>query len=319
LALDAAVERHLLAVLEPDKLALALAALEQLEQEAEALQHQWQLRLERARYEAERARRQYYLVEPENRLVARRLEQQWEEKLRAVEELEHAYQRWSAQQPLTLTASDRRAILALGADLPAVWHAPTTTHADRKQLLRLVIQSVIVDAKRARGRLWYQINWQTGATSEHWLTRTVQCYTEHPQLEALQCRVRELNAAHHRDAEMATLLNAEGFRNTRGGCFSGKVVWLLRQQWQVPTVKDNGNDNNPRHAGDRRYSVEGVAKVVGVTLGTVYKWLRKGLVKGQQLTKGMPWKISLTDQEMRSLRAYVQRVRRLKRAKTQTG
>jgi hypothetical protein len=118
---------------------------------------------------------------------------------------------------------------------------------------------------------------------------------------------------------MATLLNAEGFRNTRGGCFSGKVVWLLRQQWQVPTVKDNGNDNNPRHGGDRRYSVEGVAKVVGVTLGTVYKWLRKGLVKGQQLTKGMPWKISLTDQEMRSLRAYVQRVRRLKRAKTQTG
>jgi hypothetical protein len=317
--LDAAVERHLLAALEPDKLALALAALEQLEQEAEALQHQWQLRLERARYEAERARRQYHLVEPENRLVARSLEQQWEEKLRAVEELEHAYQRWSAQQQLTLTASDRRAILALGADLPTVWHAPTTTNADRKQLLRLVIQSVIVDAKRARGRLWYQINWQTGATSEHWLTRTVQCYTEHPQFEALQCRVRELNTAHQMDAEIATILNAEGFRTTRGGCFSGKVVWLLRQQWQVPTVKDNGNDNNPLHWDDGTYSVDGVAKVVGVTLGTVYQWLRKGLVKGQQLTKGMPWKISLTDQEMTSLRAYVQRVRRLKRAKTQGG
>ena len=96
LALDAELERQLLAALKPDRLALALSALEQLERETEALQRQWQLRLERARYEAERAQRQYSAVEPEHRLVARSLERQWEERLRALEALEQTYQDWSA-------------------------------------------------------------------------------------------------------------------------------------------------------------------------------------------------------------------------------
>jgi DNA invertase Pin-like site-specific DNA recombinase/uncharacterized protein YndB with AHSA1/START domain len=315
LALDAELERQLLAALKPDRLALALCALEQLERETEALQRQWQLRLERARYEAERAQRQYSAVEPEHRLVARSLERQWEERLRALEKLEQTYQDWSAQQPFTLTDSDRRAILTLAEDLPKVWHAPTTTPADRKQMLRLVIHSVIVDTKRERGCVWYRINWQTGATTESRMSRSVQRYSEHPKLEALQCRVQELNAAGKMDDEIAATLNAEGFRTARDHSFSGQVVWLLRQQWQVPTVKENGKDNNPLRWRDGTYSVGGVAAVVGVTLGTVYKWVRKGLVKGQQLVKGMSWKISLSEAEIASLQEYVKSVRRTKRSK----
>lgn len=121
LPLDAAVEQHFLAALAPDRLAVALATLEQFEDEARALQRQWQLRRERARYEADRAQRQYQAVEPEHRLVARSLERQWEEKLRALDELEHGYRRWAAQQSMTLTETDRQAILALGADLPTLW------------------------------------------------------------------------------------------------------------------------------------------------------------------------------------------------------
>ena len=202
-------------------LELALAALEQLEHETETVQRHWQLRVERAQYEAERARRQYHTVEPENRLVARNLERQWEDKLRALDELEHAHQRWLGQQAFTLTDSDRHAILALGEDLPMLWQAPTTTSADRKQMLRLVINAVIVDAKRERGRLWYQINWQTGATSAHRLTRKVQRLDEHPQFDASQHRVRALSTAQKMDAEIAAILNAEGFRTARGQGFKG--------------------------------------------------------------------------------------------------
>jgi DNA invertase Pin-like site-specific DNA recombinase len=311
LLLDAAVEQQLLAALEPDKLALALAALAQLENEAHTLQRQWQLRLERAHYEAERAHRQYQAVEPENRLVARSLERLWEEQLRAVETLEHAYQRWSAQQPGVFTDADRQTILALGADLPRVWQAPTTTAADRKQLLRLVIQSVSVDAKRTPGQLWYQITWQTGATSEQWLPRQVHGYADHPQREALQHRVCELNAAPKMDAEIAAILN----RTARGQCFRGPIVWLLRQQWQVPTVKENGKAPNPLRWRDGTYSIEGIAALVGVTPGTVYNWVRAGRVAGQQLAKGMSWKISLTEQDLISLQQYVNRVRCTKRFK----
>ena len=89
-------ERLLLEALTPDRLALAIAALGELENEARALEHQWSLKRERARYEAERARRQYNAVEPENRLVARSLERVWEDKLRQVEQIMEIRQRGQA-------------------------------------------------------------------------------------------------------------------------------------------------------------------------------------------------------------------------------
>src|SRR6202035_1016531 len=99
LPVDSLVERALLDALAPDQIAIALAAVGQLEEESRQLERQWTLRRERARYEAERARRQYDAVEPENRLVARSLERAWEEKLRAVEAIEQEYARWHSEEP----------------------------------------------------------------------------------------------------------------------------------------------------------------------------------------------------------------------------
>ena len=113
LALDSLVEERFLEALQPDHLTLALAALAQLEQEEQAENKQWELRLERARYQA---------VEPENRLVARSLEKQWEERLRAVETVEKEYQAWKAARFGIVTQADREAIVALGSDFPA--HRP---------------------------------------------------------------------------------------------------------------------------------------------------------------------------------------------------
>jgi hypothetical protein len=135
---DPLVGQLLLQALEPDKLALAVEAFAHLTQEREGLTHQWQLRLERARFDAERAKRQYDAVEPENRLVARNLERHWEAKLRAVEVVERDYGQWQSQQTTVLSTADRQEILALGQNLPALWHAATTTPADRKRIIRLV-------------------------------------------------------------------------------------------------------------------------------------------------------------------------------------
>jgi hypothetical protein len=111
-ALDAQVDQRFLEALRPNQVALALAALAQLEQEERAERKQWDLHLERARYEAKRAERQYQGVEPENRLVARSLERQWEEKLRAVEVVEKEYQAWSYTRLISLSQADRDAIVA---------------------------------------------------------------------------------------------------------------------------------------------------------------------------------------------------------------
>jgi hypothetical protein len=102
LGLDAEVERLVLEALAPDQLALALAALDELAHEYAALKRQRELRLERLRYEAERARRQYDAVEPENRLVARNLESAWEGKLRVLEKAQQEHESWLNQQELVL-------------------------------------------------------------------------------------------------------------------------------------------------------------------------------------------------------------------------
>jgi len=191
LALDRQVEQRFLQALQPDQVTLALAALAQLEQEEQAESKQWELRLERARDLAKRAERQYQAVEPENRLVARSLEKQWEEQLRAVETAEKEYHAWKSRRFGTLTQTDRDAIVALGSDLPALWQASTTTNAERKQMLRLVIQEVIVDSKRADGQVWVQINWQTGVQEQFWYQRRVHSYVVFAGAQALEQRVRE--------------------------------------------------------------------------------------------------------------------------------
>ncbi|MHB8576862.1 MAG: recombinase family protein [Dehalococcoidia bacterium] len=307
LGLDAEVERLVLAALAPDQLTIALAALTQLEQEETALQHQWQLRVERARYEAERAQRQFDAVEPENRLVARTLERAWEAKLRAAEQIEQQADAHQRVERLVPTSAERDAILALAQDLPALWQAASTTAAERKRLLRVLVKEVIVDQQRARGHVWLQLNWQTGAYSEHWLKRRVQGYAQHADGDTVQQRVRTLNGAGKLDAEIAALLTEEGLRTTRGGTFSGPLVWRLRKQWGITTVNPACN---PDRWPNGSYSVQSAATLLGVYPGTIFQWLRHGVLTGQQLGKGLPWQIALPDALLDALRARLARTRR---------
>jgi hypothetical protein len=232
------------------------------------LHQQWQLRLERARYEAKRAERQYQAVDPENRLVARTLEHQWEEKLRAVEQVEQEYAAWQRRQQVVVTPADREAILALGTDLPTLWHAATTTAADRKRLLRLVIREVLLDKHRGRGQVWIQINWQTGACTEHWVQRRVLGYAQYAEVERLEQRVRALHTAGRVDTEIAATLNAEGFQTAHGRPFNGRAVWYLRQQWGLAPVATL--PSVPRDEAEHIVTAEEAARLIGVYPTTIY-------------------------------------------------
>jgi len=310
LPVDAHVESILLDALTPDRIAIAVATLGQIEEETRQLERQWALRRERARYEAERARRQYDAVEPENRLVARSLERGWEEKLRAAETIEQDYERWRSDEPLVLSEADRDGLLALGEDLPGIWHSSSTTAAERKSILRLIICEAVLDQKRLQGQVWFKILWQTGATSEHSLQRCVHTYGNYIDIDKLRERVTELNAAGKMDKEIASMLNAEGFIAARNCAFKGDNVWLLRRRWGIPTVKINGTSANPDRWPDGTYSVQGAAAALGVTPQTIFKYRARGLVEGRQLAKGQPWQIELTDELIETLRAHAQRNRR---------
>ena len=121
---DDLVAQQVLRALEPATLELSLKAIEDVHRERERIHRHWRQRLERATYEAERAERQYQAVEPENRLVARSLERQWEEALRRRRDLGEEYDRFSKEQPPQLSEDQRARILALSGDLPALWARP---------------------------------------------------------------------------------------------------------------------------------------------------------------------------------------------------
>jgi hypothetical protein len=312
LAVDAEVERLILTALTPDRIALAVAALGEIEEEARAMGRQWSLKRERARYDAERARRQYDAVEPENRLVARSLERVWEERLRRVDQVEQEYDAWRRGQSVSVSDDDQAEILALGEELPRLWHAATTGSADRKQIVRLVIKDVTLDQKRRRGYVWIKVIWQTGAASEHWLQRCVHGYEEHADQDRLRQRITELNRLQKMDGEIAAILNNEALRTAHGVPFSGGMVHVLRKRWRIQSVKINGTAANPAQWPDGSYSVQGAAAAIGITPQVIFDWLRKGRLTGTQLAKGMPWQISLSPDQAAELRATVRRTHRSK-------
>lgn len=171
--LDRFVSEQVLAALEPAALEVSLAAVDHLEEERASLDRLWQQRLERARCEAERAARQYHAVDPDHRLVARTLERAWEEKLLAQQNLAEEYHRFRRQQPRVLTAAERDAIRHLAADIPALWDAPTTTAADRKEIIRQIVDRVVVDAQGPSERVRVRIDWVGGGQTEGVVTRSL--------------------------------------------------------------------------------------------------------------------------------------------------
>lgn len=163
-ALDSVVTQQVLAALQPAALELSLQATTQLEQERAELNQLWQQRQERAAIEAERAGRHYHLVEPENRLVARQLAREWEDKLAAQQQLQEDYQRFCAQQPQQLSADERAAIRQLAHEIPALWEAPTTTHAQRKEIVRQLVNCIIVQVHGQSEQVTLTIEWTGGSS-----------------------------------------------------------------------------------------------------------------------------------------------------------
>ena len=160
-ALDGYIASQVLQAVAPAALEVSMAAAVQAEDERAMLDRLWRQRVERARYAADRARRQYQLAEPENRLVARQLEAGWEAALAETARLEADYQRFTEEQPATLTTAERAAVQALASDLPRVWRAPTTTQADRKELLRILIQDITVNVAGDSEIVDVTITWPT--------------------------------------------------------------------------------------------------------------------------------------------------------------
>jgi len=214
-AIDELVGQQVLQALEPAALELSLQALQQVHQERERLHRHWQQRLERAAQEAGRAERQYQAVEPENRRVARTLEERWEEALRAHRALQEEYDRFLQEQPRQVGADERARIVALASDIPALWHSPQTSAAERKEIIRLLVERVVVQVQADSEQAAVAITWRGGHTTDHAIVRSVARYESLSDYPKLLERIQQLRDVGLTIAQVAAHLNKEGYRTPR--------------------------------------------------------------------------------------------------------
>jgi hypothetical protein len=290
--IDAAVAAAFLAALQPAALQACLHAAEQLEHGHDAALDQHRRQVEQARYQAVKAERRYRAVDPENRLVARGLETEWNTALQQVASAEAELARRQTARPKTLSPAERDAILALGDDLGQVWDAPTTTDKDRKQLLRTLLEEVNITARRddrdPHARL--VLRWKGGAITE----LTVPLRRPQPKIrtdDGTVDLVRRL-AGHYPDANIAGILNRQGRRTPRGLSYTAGRVQGLRHYWGIP--RHQPATSAP--AEGELLNVAQAARQLRIAPSTLLRWLNDGFVAGEQVTPGAPWRIRLTDQ-----------------------
>jgi len=276
--IDEHVSALVLQAMAPAALEVSLAAAEQEEARRAETDRVWRQRLERADYAAGRARRQYQLAEPENRLVVRQLEKDWNDALAERQRLGEDYDRHLAARPRALTAAEREQIRALAADLPAIWHAQTTTDADRKQLLRHLIEEVAVTVIGDSEQVDVEVTWAGGHRTTGRVTRPVAALAQLSYFPRLRQRAEELLAAGSTAARIAEVLNAEGLRPPkRAAAFTQSSVGDLLGTLGLQHAR---TPSSRPELGEHEWWLRDLADHLEMSKVTLDAWVRRGWADG---------------------------------------
>jgi hypothetical protein len=208
---------------------VALRALDAYEVEQAEARRQRQLQIQQAEYEADLARRRYEAADPANRLVAAELEARWEQALREKERLVREAEERDRQTATPVGAAERRKVREMAADLGSVWHAATTGPADRKELLRFLVNRVYLDGTSEAGQVRIEVEWHTGARTRVTVPRPAVGGSVKTPAAAVE-RIRELLPTHEY-AAIVDVLNAEGLRTATGQKFNcDSVSYVARSR-----------------------------------------------------------------------------------------
>ena len=294
--LEQRVLDELFAVLAPASLAATARALEQADANYRERLAVFELAVERARYGSERARRQFDAVEPENRLVARTLERALEQALVAERQAEAELATQRVRRPTRLTADEAAWLGRAGADIRAIFDAPTTSFRERKQLLRAVIAEVVVTVRNADRQADVDVIFEGGAKTRFTFALNKIGVHSRATDEDTVALVRRL-AERYDDKTIAAILSRQGRRTGTDLAFTRSRVQSLRASHAIPlhsSAVTAQSDDVPV------LSITAAEKELGVNRTTLYRWLADGFITGEQLTPGGPWHLRITD-ELRRL------------------
>jgi excisionase family DNA binding protein len=292
---DHTVSDRVLEILRPEQIEIALRAVKEWERRSQAVDQQWRMRIERLEYQSRLAQRRYEEVDPSNRLVAGTLERRWNEALEELATAQAELHRSRQQQGLEVTEEQKAQLRALAEDLPKLWKSRTTSAQDRKRMLRLLIQDVTVEKRRAERKAVLHIRWQGGAVEDRSVDLPLPAPDRVRYLEAMVSRVRSL-ATSMTDPQIIATLNHEGLLSAKGKPFTLSMVKWIRCRHGIPA---------PCLKRPAELTVGEMADRFGVSPGVVYYWIERGHLPARRVGPGTPYWITLGAEKEAELRAWV--------------
>ena len=279
---DRGVGAEVIRRLQPLGISAALDALASEQAESAEKLRQVELALEQARYEASRARRQYDAVDPDNRLVAGELERRWNDRLQAMRALEAERDALAVHPPATLSNAERDRLLSLGADLDRAWHSPGATAATRKQIIRALVDEIVVRVQD--DALDLMVRWQGG---DHTALRIAKNRigqhrwgTDADVVELVRVLARQMP-----DQAIAAVLNRAGKTTGRGNSWTSSRVAMLRHHRAIAPYRDGERTERGE------LTLEETADLLKVSEATVRRLISDHVLPAHQLCKGAPWVI----------------------------
>lgn len=295
--LDQAVVSEVLEAVAPAGMEAALQINQQDQLADRDKQEALRLAVERARYEAERAKRQYNAVEPENRLVASELETRWNAALMHLSELE-ARQQTPGVPALPLTQAQKQTLLEMGADLPRLWAHPSTSIELKKQVLRTVIHEIIINAVEEPAACHLQIHWAGGVHTELRVARN----TSGMNRFRIDDKVSELIAELAKvcdDEAIAAVLNRLGYRTGQGNSWRvSRVVSFRHTHGIAAFTKREG-----------WLTLQAAVQALQISERTVKKLIKRGILAAKQVVRFAPWVIEATALQEPAVQAAVRSIK----------
>jgi DNA invertase Pin-like site-specific DNA recombinase len=301
--LDTAIAAKALQALKPAELELALATLQELGMRDQTVLRQWQMRLERAEYEAALAERRYQEVDPSQRLVVSTLERRWNDSLLSLEDLKKQYADFEQQKARVATPEQKVKVLALARDLPRLWHAPTTQARDRKRMLRLLIKDITVEKPHGARQVILHIRWQGGDCDDLMVEIPAKIWERQRNPDAIVMRVRDL-AKTMTDAQIVAELNRCGEQSATGRRHTLHTISWIRWKYKIPV---------PSLKRPEELTVKELTARLRVPPSVVYYWIKRGMIDVRRIDGGSPIWITVDEEKLQELRDRVSRSKKIRK------
>jgi hypothetical protein len=296
---DIAVGHEILIAVQPLAVEAAVVAALQIDQEADECRRALELERQQLDYEAKLAARRYEAVDPDNRLVSAELESRWNSALNRLRDCEA---RINAQKAQTTTPIvDKTKLLSLADDLESVWNAPATDMRIKQQIVRALIEEIVVDVDDPKREVIMVIHWRGGQHSELRVRKPNTGEHTKRASEDADKMIRSM-AAKWPDEEIAATLNRTGATTGQGLTWTAKRVAAHRRTHEIPGYESAVKDG-------RCLTMIEAAQKLGVSCHAIRKLIHDGVLPARQLVFDAPWQILAADLERPDIQEALRRRR----------